>query len=176
MSSPRARRKEPAIAKAWFAQFYTDFYPRLVLIVLARTGDRAEAEEVAQEAFVRGYAAAARLAVMESPQAWLATVAYNVLRRRARRARFLQLVGRAARADEAAVGEPDPSEKLDLYRALRELPDEFREPIVLHYLADLTVERIGELLSVPVGTVKSRLYRGRQALAVALKKKERSES
>ena len=91
-TAARAGRGQ-AIDQAWFAQLYTNFYPRLVLIALARTGDRAEAEEVAQEAFVRGYASAGKLANMPSPEAWLCTVAFNVIRRRGRRQRFLHAMG-----------------------------------------------------------------------------------
>jgi len=48
------------------------------------------------------------------------------------------------------------------------LPRVFREVIVLHYLADLPVDEVAGILDVPVGTVKSRLSRGRAALAARL--------
>jgi RNA polymerase sigma-70 factor (ECF subfamily) len=59
---------------------------------------------------------------------------------------------------------PEP-ERADLRDALARIPQQFREVIVLHYLADLPVDEVAEMLGVPVGTIKSRLYRGRLALA-----------
>jgi RNA polymerase sigma-70 factor (ECF subfamily) len=59
-------------------------------------------------------------------------------------------------------------ERMELMTALRRLPLPQREAIALHYLADLPVNEVAECLGVPVGTVKTRLSRGRAALAVLL--------
>ena len=58
---------------------------------------------------------------------------------------------------------PEP-DRADLREALATLPSPYREVIVLHYLADLPVDEVAAILEVPVGTVKSRLSRGRDAL------------
>jgi RNA polymerase sigma-70 factor, ECF subfamily len=63
---------------------------------------------------------------------------------------------------------PVGAEHVDLVRALRRLPLAQREVLVLHYVAELAVERVAAELRVPVGTVKSRLARGRAALAQQL--------
>jgi RNA polymerase sigma-70 factor (ECF subfamily) len=60
---------------------------------------------------------------------------------------------------------PVGAEHVDLVRALRKLPVAQREVLVLHYVAELAVERIAAELGLPAGTVKSRLARGRAALA-----------
>jgi RNA polymerase sigma-70 factor, ECF subfamily len=60
---------------------------------------------------------------------------------------------------------PVDAEHLDLVRALRRLPLAQREVLVLHYVAELAVDRVASELRLPVGTVKSRLARGRAALA-----------
>jgi len=57
---------------------------------------------------------------------------------------------------------------LDVQRALLQVPLEFRAPIVLHDIHDLAYEEVGEILGIPIGTVKSRIHRGRLALAKAL--------
>ena len=54
---------------------------------------------------------------------------------------------------------------LDLYNALHDLPPGQRQAVVLHHLVELPVEEVASQLNVPVGTVKSRLSRGRAALA-----------
>jgi RNA polymerase sigma-70 factor, ECF subfamily len=60
---------------------------------------------------------------------------------------------------------PLPADSLELVEALKALPLPFRQVLVLHYLADLPVERIAGELGIAVGTAKSRLARARQALA-----------
>jgi len=57
---------------------------------------------------------------------------------------------------------------VDVRRALLEVPFEFRAPLVMHDVQDLPYDQIAEILGVPVGTVKSRIHRGRVALAAAL--------
>jgi RNA polymerase sigma-70 factor (ECF subfamily) len=56
----------------------------------------------------------------------------------------------------------------DVQRALLEVPEEFRAVLILHDVQDLQLQDIAEALGIPVGTVKSRLHRGRVALGRAL--------
>jgi RNA polymerase sigma-70 factor (ECF subfamily) len=60
------------------------------------------------------------------------------------------------------------AQALDVQRALVQVPDEFRAALVLHDVQDLPYEEVAEVLGVPIGTVKSRIHRGRMALARAL--------
>lgn len=91
------------------------------------------------------------------------TVAFNVARRRFRRAaRFRGIV--------AGIGPPGDvpglsADHVALVAALRRLPLEQREAIVLYHVADLPVREVAELLGIPEGTVKARLSRGRAGLA-----------
>jgi RNA polymerase sigma-70 factor, ECF subfamily len=146
-----------------FEQFFAASYGRLVGLLFAVLHDRAQAEDVVQDAFasalvrwpvVRGY---------HDPEAWVRRVAFRRAvdhhRRNARQLRSLLRLG------------PPPSlppvgaEHVDLVRALRKLPLAQREVLVLHHVAELPVERVAAELRLPVGTVKSRLARGRAALA-----------
>jgi RNA polymerase sigma-70 factor (ECF subfamily) len=61
------------------------------------------------------------------------------------------------------------ADHVDLVRALRKLPPAQREVVVLHYVAGLAVDRVAAELGLPVGTVKSRLARGRAALGQHLR-------
>jgi len=63
----------------------------------------------------------------------------------------------------------------DLYRAIRALPDLQREAVFLHYLADQSIDEVSANTGSPVGTVKSRLARGRAALAEQLTSPPRDE-
>jgi len=149
-------------------ELYRAGYRRLVAQLYAFTADLTEAQDVVQEAFARALARPGGLAGVENPEAWLRTVALNVVRRRWRRRRVLDAILLRDRPT-ARIVEPGPEpENTDLRTAIAELPRVFREVIVLHYLADQPVDEIARLLDVPVGTVKSRLSRGRAALATRL--------
>jgi RNA polymerase sigma-70 factor (ECF subfamily) len=145
-------------------------YRRLVGQLYGVCGDLTEAEEVVAEAFARAVASRRAFERVDQPEAWLRAVAVNVARTRHRR-RVVgeRLLGRSAARADAGVRRPDLTEdRLTLVAALRSLPQQQRETLALHYLADLPVATVAETLGVPVGTVKARLSRGRAALAVLL--------
>ena len=138
-------------------------YRRLVGQLYGVCGDLTEAEEVVAEAFARAVQHQRTFAQLDNPEAWLRTVAVNVSRTRRRRARM------AAERERTETRQPVfDDERMELMTALRRLPLPQREAIALHYLADLPVNEVAECLGVPVGTVKTRLSRGRAALAVLL--------
>ena len=144
---------------------YAASYRRLLGQLIGVTGSVAEAEDVVQEAFVRGLDHPARLLGVDNPEAWLRTVAVNLARSRWRRAQ--RLVGLAPRLVEEPR-DADTDGNLVLLQALRKLPAGQREVIALYHLADLTVEQVAATLGLPTGTVKARLSRGRVALAALL--------
>lgn len=138
-------------------------YHRLVGQLYGVCGNLTEAEEVVAEAFARAVQRQRTFARLDNPEAWLRTVAVNVSRTRHRRARM------GAERERAQARQPVmDDEHLVLMAALRRLPLPQREAIALHYLADLPVAEVASCLGVPVGTVKTRLSRGRAALAVLL--------
>jgi RNA polymerase sigma-70 factor, ECF subfamily len=142
-------------------------YRRLVGQLYGVCGDMTEAEEVVAEAFARAVQHQRTFARLDNPEAWLRTVAVNVSRTRFRRARL------ADRLERGEVRHPVlDEERLALMEALRGLPVVQREAIALHYLADLPVAEVARCLDVPVGTVKTRLSRGRAALAALLATRE----
>lgn len=162
----------------WFDELYRTSYSRLVVIVFGLTGNLPDAEEAVQDAFARGYAKRSMLAGVDNCEAWLTTVALNAARRRFRRGRLFSSRPSIDR-DESPRGGPDdtrgtanPAEfvpaRLDLVGALTQVPAEQRQILVMFHLADLPMDEIASRLGVPLGTVKSRLARGRAALAALL--------
>ena len=149
-----------------FAAFYTASYQRLLGQLFAMTGDLAEAENLLQEAYARAFARWAQVQAYDRPEAWVRRVALNLAavaaRRLRRRAVALWRLG-----PPPVVPDLSP-ELLDLDQALRALPLGQRQVIVLHHLVGLPVEEVARELQVPTGTVKSRLARGRRALAQVL--------
>jgi len=148
-------------------EVYEASYRRLLAQAYAVAGDRVEAEDAVQEAFARAVAAGDRFRRVDNPEAWLRTVALNVLRRRWRRASlFRALTPRLATpADVPGISE----DHVAVVQGLRSLPFQQRETLALFYLGDLSVQEIAATLGVAEGTVKSRLTRGRTALAAVMK-------
>ncbi|MGH3744612.1 MAG: SigE family RNA polymerase sigma factor [Mycobacteriales bacterium] len=147
-------------------ELYIAAHARLVMVVASITGDVTEAEDCVQEAFARAVPRWRRLARYDDPEAWVRQVAINLARSRWRRAvRGAQLHRQAAQPPDVA---PLSADHVALLAALKQLPDEQRDAIVLHYLVDRPITEIAARQGVAVGTVKARLSRGRRALAERL--------
>ena len=140
-------------------------YRRLVVQLYAVTGDSAEAEDLVQEAFVRAAAAGRRFVRVENHEAWLRTAAINLHRNRWRKMRNFSRIRHRLEQPTDLSG---LDEHIAVIAALRSLPPSQREALALYYFADLPVGEIATTLGCAVGTVKSRLKRGRDALATTL--------
>ena len=148
---------------ATFDAFYSASFPRLVGQLYAMCGDFSEAQDCVQEAFVRAWDRQRQLDGVQSPEAWVRTVAWRLAVSRWRRARRALTFAERSRAQTPLPG-PDVDHTV-LVSALRQIPEEQRRAIVLHHLCDLPVADVAAETRVPVGTVKARLSRGRAALA-----------
>lgn len=158
-----------------FDAFYAAAFPRLTGQLYAFTGDLGEAQDVVQEAFVQAWDRRSTLLTGAAPEAWVRTVAMRLAVSRWRRARrWLELIRSSPPPPPATVPGPGP-ERTALVTALRRLPETQRLAVVLHHLCDLTVEQVASQTGAPVGTVKTRLARGRAALARHLAVDEAAE-
>jgi RNA polymerase sigma factor (sigma-70 family) len=147
---------------------YELYSARLVAQAYALTGDYAEAQDVVHEAFARALSRPARFAAVAEVEAWLRTVVLNVFRSRYRRRMVYDRLVRLGRVNPPADVPGISADRVTLVVALQRLPRGTREAIVLHHLADLPVTEVAELLQVSVSAVKTRLVRGRAALAELL--------
>lgn len=150
-----------------FDELYTSSFSRVTATVYAMTGNRDEAQECVQEAFVRAWSHRRSLDRLQHPEAWVRTTAYRLAVSRWRRTSR----GRrpADRALGASVTTAPPSEAhVAVVEALRRLPEAQRRAIVLHHIADLPVAEVAREIGAPEGTVKAWLSRGRAALAALL--------
>ncbi len=145
----------------------------ITALASSMTGSRELGRDIAHEALLRAYRDWARVATLDNPGAWVRRVAVNlaidVQRRRARERIAVARAG--SRLAAAPVDDPLADATSTRFWALvRALPDQQRAVVALRYLDDLAVQEIAEILAIPVGTVKSQLFKARHALATALSK------
>jgi RNA polymerase sigma-70 factor (ECF subfamily) len=156
---------------------------RLIGFCRSRLGSEEEARDAAQEVFVRAYTSLGSFRSGESFASWLFAIAANRLKTRGERRRVEGLRVKAAGREEAArpAGE-DPAtialrslEAEAVRSAVAELPEELRMTVQLYYFAGLSVEECGKALGLGREAVKSRLFRARGRLRVALEVPAREE-
>jgi RNA polymerase sigma-70 factor (ECF subfamily) len=146
-----------------FDDFYASTYRRVVGYLYAVVGNLPEAEDAVQEAYSRAWTRWSKLRGYADPEAWVRTVAYRAAVSTWRKAANRLIAHRRHGAPDD-VRELGP-EHVALVESLRKLRTDQRYALVLHHLVGLSVEDIARETGVAVGTVKSRLARGRQALA-----------
>lgn len=132
-------------------------------------GNADDARDATQETFLACFRHLSRFRGDSAFSTWLHRIAvnacYDALRRRRDATSLEQLPVEPMPISDHADG---AATAIDIQRALLEVPPDFRAVIVMHELQDLPLEDIAATLGVPVGTVKSRLHRGRVALGRAL--------
>jgi RNA polymerase sigma-70 factor (sigma-E family) len=148
-----------------FDGFYQAHFHNTVAITYGYTGDLAEAQDIAQEAFSRAWQRWKDVSTYDNPVYWVRRVATNLAHSRWRRLKVASAYLVRQRIEDLPGLSPD---SVDLVNALKQLPVNHRQAIVLHYLLDLPVDEIAEELSAAPGTVKSWLHRGRLSLSTKL--------
>ena len=153
-----------------FAQLYERRAPALNRFALHMTGSPAAAEEISQEVFVQLMGPTSRFdETRGSLESFLYGIARNLARVFRRRGPVAEAVERPF--DPDILGELIGNETtLALHRTLRDLPERYRDVIVLCDLEERTYEEVARILGCPIGTVRSRLHRARALLAAKLKR------
>lgn len=146
-----------------FEEFYTRSAARLTGQLYVMLGDLHEAQDVVQEAFVKGWSRRRQLDRDGQPEAWIRTVAWRLAASRWRGRRRTAEAWTRAGVPPHVEG-PGP-ESVALVEALRELPPKQRRTLTLHYVCDLSVEQIAGETGLSASTVKTHLVRGRTALS-----------
>ena len=157
---------------AAFDDLIKRYRDRVVSLVFHILGNFTEAEDLAQDVFVRAYRGLRRFRGQSSFFTWLYRIAVNVAytsARKSSRRRFLQgLAIREARLrpapktpeEEAVSGETE----LQVHAAMARIDPRLRAVLVLKEMEGMEVGAVAEILKIPVGTVKSRLFRAREDL------------
>lgn len=145
----------------------------IVNLVRALTGGDTDAEDLAQEAFVRAWRGLRRFRGDSAFRTWLYGVTVNVVRTHyGRRKRFRRLFWVGGGETEGGPEPADPDTGIEdalvmrnaIDRALAALPPDLREAVTLRDVQGLEYREIADVLGVPIGTVESRIFRARQKL------------
>ena len=149
-------------------------YQRPLYAYLAgRLGSALEAEEAAQESFVRAFLSLKKLRQPESFYAWLLGIAARVLKEQ-----FRELARREqVQAVEESLGAPQPENapEYPLEEAIAVLPESYRQVILLRYYEGLSCQEVGNRLGMPLGTVTKTLSRAYALLREELRARESAE-
>ncbi|MBI5290958.1 MAG: sigma-70 family RNA polymerase sigma factor [Chloroflexi bacterium] len=146
-------------------------------LILRTLGDPHEAEDLSQEAFVRAWLALPNFRQQSQFRTWLYRIATNLCYNRLPRLRRdMAAVGDEEVMDVAGDESNDPTTRAEaqerqafLHRQIEALPESYRLLIALRYQQELSYEEIASVVSLPVGTVKTGLFRAKARLRAALK-------
>ena len=155
-----------------FEALYTRYANDVLRVSFFYLGDRQKAEDVTQDVFVRLLQSTPEL-VEGKEKAWLLKVALNRCRDLWRAAWVKRVVlGSPAMELTPAPDRMDERlERQELMEAIRRLPTDFRDVILLHYYQGYGISEIAQIMKVPEGTISSRLSRGRKKLEEILKER-----
>lgn len=163
-----------------FAQVVAEFQAPVFNLAFRMLGNRNDAEDAAQETFLRAYAQLKTYDPQQSFGTWLLSIAAHYCIDRLRRRKFQWLSFDDPRWDESAppliADDPSPEQKAlahereqEIQKGLQKLSPPYRLVLVLKYWNDLSLEEIAQMTGDNVGNVKVKLFRARQMLAKHLR-------
>ena len=161
-----------------FADIVSLYQHKLYQVCYRMLGNKQEAEDIAQEAFVRAYMNLHTFDQKRKFSTWLYRIGTNLCIDRIRKKKpdyyldaevagteGLNLYSQIASDDQLPE---ETIEKMELQDRIQyeigRLPDKYRTVVVLKYIEELSLQEISEILDMPLGTVKTRIHRGREAL------------
>ena len=166
-------------------QFTADamqYAPQLFSTALRMTRNRSDAEDLVQETYIKGWRSFHTFQEGTNLRAWLFRIMtntyinkYNAQKRKGTEVELddveeLFLYKRLGSIDQSQLSSSAEDQMLDLFtddevkNALEELPEDFRVPVLLSDVDGFSYKEIAEMLEIPIGTVMSRLHRGRKAM------------
>lgn len=178
--------RSPVADQANFERDAMQFAPQLYSAAMRMTRNPADAEDLVQETFLKAYRAYHTFEEGTNLKAWLYRILTNTYinkyRKDSRRPSEVDLgavedlylyrnIGSEESAEAARSTEDrvlDGLVESDIKEAVEDLPENFRLPVLLADLAGFSYKEIADILDIPIGTVMSRLHRGRKAMEKSL--------
>ena len=165
--SPKSESDDRRIAE--FERTALQFTDQLYRVALRLTRDTGQAEDLVQETYLQGWRAFDRFTPGTNLRAWLFKIMFNTFYSQLRRKHEITALDDAA-ADTLVYEAPIPEHLTDeeVIAALENLETKYRLPIILADVEELSYKEISAALDWPIGTVMSRLHRGRKLLRAEL--------
>jgi RNA polymerase sigma-70 factor (ECF subfamily) len=172
--------------QAVFADQAMQFAPQLYAAAMRMTRNRADAEDLVQETYLKGFRSFHTFNEGTNLRAWLFRILTNtyINKYRKKQRSFdesdlgdiedLYLYKRMGTFEDASIGRSAEESLMtmlpddEVKQALENLPENFRMPVILADVEGFAYKEIAEILEIPIGTVMSRLHRGRKAMQKAL--------
>ena len=169
-------------ARDTFARDATEYAPQLFATAVRMTRNRADAEDLVQETYLKAWRAYDSYEEGTNLRAWLFRIMtntyinkYNAKMRRPTETELddveeLYLYRRLGTIDQSRMSASAEDQMMELFtddevkNAIEELPETFRMPLLLSDVDGFSYKEIAEMLDIPIGTVMSRLHRGRKAM------------
>ena len=169
-------------AKEQFTSDAMQYAPQLFSTALRMTRNRLDAEDLVQETYIKGWRSFHTFQEGTNLRAWLFRIMtntyinkYNAQKRKGTEVELddieeLFLYKRLGSIDQSQLSSSAEDQMLELFTddevktALESLPEDFRIPVLLSDVDGFSYKEIGEMLEIPIGTVMSRLHRGRKAM------------
>ena len=150
---------------------YDAHVDRIYRLAYRMTGDETMSEDCTQETFIRAFDNLVSFQGRSALSTWLHSIAVSVVLNSIRKVKRLRQ--RETELDDATLGlvamsKPDLDLRLGLYRAIEQLTDDLRLVFVLHDMEGYKHQEIADILDVPLGTSKTRLFRAHQLLRETL--------
>lgn len=166
-----------------FAEIVELFKDKVYQLCYRMVGNAHDAEDIAQEAFIRAYVNINSYDTNRKFSTWLYRIATNLSIDRLRKRKPDYFLDAEIEGTEGLTmysqipsDEIQPDERVEslefqewIQQEINELPVMYRSVIVLKYIEELSLKEIGEILDLPIGTVKTRIHRGREALRKRLR-------
>jgi RNA polymerase sigma-70 factor, ECF subfamily len=143
-------------------QYYSDVYR----FAFRLAGDAHQAEDMTQQAFLQAHRKLDSLREIDRAKPWLFTIVRNVFRQEMRRGSVNTV--ELDELNEPGALESHPLDYDNLKSAIDSMSDEFRDVLILFYFEEVSYKEIAETLDIPIGTVMSRLARGKRHLRKVL--------
>ena len=158
-----------------FEQIVRDYQDRILRLSYSMLRDRAAAEEVVQEVLVRLWKGLPGFRSESSISTWIYTITRNAcltaLKRREPRLISLDDPAPRREADKRAADDWSIPQRPDAEELLNRLPTQYRQVVALFYMQEKSYDEVARMLDLPLGTVKTYLFRARKSLAEDLTRK-----
>lgn len=160
------------VTKEELTEVITKYRRDFLGLAYSVTKNRHDAEDALGQAVVISFEKLETIKNKDKTKAWISTVVYNESLRIVREKKNTALIENLDIEELAKEDKNMTPDNVFMWQKIFELPESQRTLLFMHYVEDLSIKEIREIIRIPVGTIKSRLHQARKALKTSLKEGE----